>query len=252
MALIGFIVIGSAIYFFINIRNNGENKIHHYTSKDGVEGEYMIYPVSNPKGVLVWLHGDGAYELSHPDSELYLGGDEGIKKVAKDKHLTLIVPKTPADDNTWWKKGKENSKYLVELISSIPNHDRLWIGSFSGGSEMTTHWLLEQLPKLKVKEGGAVLFGGGGSPKKDEIANNVKKEEIVSGTFPLTWIVGENDYGIQTEDDPFSAIKTSKEGQLFYEKQGWKTERKELKGHEHVLSEDDIGLYGYYLKKYIN
>lgn len=212
----------------------------------------MIYPISNPKGVLVWLHGDGAYELSHPDSELYLGGKLGVKKVAKDKNLTLIVPKTPADDYTWWKKGEENSKYLIELISSIPNHDHLWIGSFSGGSEMTTYWLIDQLPMLNVKEGGAVLFGGGGSPKTEGIANHVKKDEIVSGTFPLTWIVGENDYGLQTEDDPFSAIETSKEGQLFYKKQGWKTERKELKGYEHVLSKDGEGLYGYYLKEYIN
>lgn len=250
--LIVFIVIVVCVMMIISKDRDSNHDIRYFTSKNGTEGEYLIYPVKDAKGVLVWLHGDGAYEFKHPNSKAYLEGENGIKKVAREKHLTLVVPKTIAKDETWWKNGIENTQYLVELISSLPNHEKLWIGSFSGGSETTTYWLLKRLPDMKVKSGGAVLFGGGGSPKKEKITHHVEKKQVVKGHFPLTWIVGEHDTGGgKDEDDPFNAFTTSKEGEDFYRNQGWDTKRIVAPGYEHLLIKDDIGQYGKYLREHI-
>ena len=106
----------------------------------------MIYPINNSKGILLWLHGDGAFEYCNPESKEYLEGSKGIRQVAKDKNLTLVVPKAPSTKyDTWWKKENLNSNYLIELIQSFPNHDYLWIGGFSGGAEITSYWLIENL-----------------------------------------------------------------------------------------------------------
>ncbi|HAL10205.1 hypothetical protein [Mammaliicoccus vitulinus] len=248
--LIIFIIV--ILIVFMYMRGNKGREVHHFNAKDGTKGDYLMYPAKHPKGTLVWLHGDGAYEYHHPDSRAYLSGKDGIKQVAKEKNLTLIVPKTVSEDGTWWKKGKANTQYLVELISSLPNHDRLWIGSFSGGSETTTYWLLDRLPEMNVKSGGAVLFGGGGSPKKEGIVKRLEKSKHIKGSFPLTWIVGEHDHeGGQTDDDPFDALITSKEGEAFYASQGWDTKRIVAKHYHHLIIKDDIGQYGAYLKENI-
>lgn len=244
------LIIVVVVYIFFWKFSDKENKVHHFTSKDGVKGEYLIYPTEKSKGVLVWLHGDGAYEFNHPNSQEYLAGEDGIKQVAKEKNLTLIVPETVSNDDTWWKNGEENTDYLVELISSIPKHENLWIGSFSGGSETTTTWLLDRLPEMNVETGGAVLFGGGGSPKKEGITQSLKKNEHVKGSFPLTWIVGEEDK-IKNIGDPYVAFYTSEDGEAFFASQGWDTKRYVISGFGHLLSKDGIGQYGKYLREHI-
>ncbi|WP_237727763.1 hypothetical protein [Mammaliicoccus vitulinus] len=60
-------------------------EVHHFNAKDGTKGDYLMYPAKHPKGTLIWLHGDGAYEYHHPDSRAYLSGKDGIKQVAKEK-----------------------------------------------------------------------------------------------------------------------------------------------------------------------
>ncbi|HCW35603.1 MAG TPA: hypothetical protein DGB97_05995, partial [Staphylococcus sp.] len=146
-----FIVVVVSVMLFISNERDNDRDVRNFTSKNGTEGEYLIYPVKDAKGILVWLHGDGAYEFHHPDSEVYLAGKDGIRQVAKEKGLTLVVPKSVNDEEQWWKNGEANVQYLVELISSLPNHEKLWIGSFSGGAETTAYWMLDKLPELNVQ-----------------------------------------------------------------------------------------------------
>lgn len=113
--------------------------------------------------------------------------------------------------------------------------------------------MLDKLPELNVQSGGAIMFGGGGSPKKEGIATHIEKSQHVKGSFPLTWIVGENDHvGGKTEDDPFDAFVTSKEGEAFYAQEDWETKRVVLKHYSHVLANGEVGLYGKYLREYID
>lgn len=222
-----------------------------FTSSKGRHGEYMIYPVSNSKGILLWLHGDGAFEYENPKSKEYLEGSKGIKQVAKDKKLTLVVPKTPSTKyDTWWEEGDLNSDYLIELIQSLPNHDNLWIGGFSGGSEITSYWLIAKLQKLDIKEGGAVLFGGGGSPKVENISERIPKDEIIPGDFPIYWIVGEYDTG-DSKEHPFDALTASKEGEEFYRENGWETHITILDNYGHLLTKNNEGKYGEFLDEII-
>lgn len=235
---------------FIYKINSPSTKI--FTSTNGRHGEYMIYPVSNSKGILLWLHGDGAFEYENPKSKEYLGGSKGIKEIAKDKNLTLVVPKTPSTKyNTWWEEGELNSDYLIELIQSIPNHNNLWIGGFSSGSEITSYWLIEKLQKVDIKEGGAVLFGGGGSPKVENISNRIPKEDTITGHFPIYWIVGEHDTGDANEEHPFNALTASKEGEEFYRTNGWKTHITILDNYGHLLTKNNEGKYGEFLDEII-
>ena len=228
------------------------NNPEHFTTRDGTQIKYLIYPAKNAKGTLLWLHGDGATEFSEPDTKRYLEGPNGIKQAAAAHQLTLVVPKTPSKDETWWIDGQQNKDYIVELIRTLPNHDNLWIGSFSGGSEEVSYWLLRDLKKAGVKRGGAVLFGGGGSPKSEGITNTLRKSDIVQGAFPLTWIAGELDDGTDEYAKDFNSLKKSKESEAFYRSQGWDTKRIVLEGYGHLISEDDEGLYGKFLNDVMN
>ena len=228
-----------------------DNKVYHFTSKEGITGQYRFYPAKQPQGVLLWLHGDGATEFYEPDSTRYLEGANGIKRAAEDNHLTLIVPKTPSQDDTWWQDGEQNAEYLKEFIRSIPGHETLWIGSFSGGSEEVSYWLLKDLKQADVKQGGAVLFGGGGSPKAEGIVDVLNKEDVITQPFPLTWIVGETDNGNDKYAKGFNSLKKSEESAAFYHSQNWDTKRIIVEGHGHLLSDNDKGLYGMYLNEVI-
>lgn len=227
------------------------NNTRHFESSNGLSGRYLIYPAIHSKGVLLWLHGDGAYEFKHPNSKYYLGGEKGIKEIARQKQLTLIVPKTPSTDETWWTKGQQNSVYLTELVNSISNHQHLWICGFSGGSEITTYWMLENLPQMNVNSGGAIMFGGGGSPKIEKITNTLPKEKYIKNAYPLTWIVGEHDNG-KTSSDNFNALKVSEQGYNFYKQQGWDAKRYILPKYHHLLIKNNQGIYGQQLQYYIN
>jgi len=236
-------LVAGSIIFFLRYE---PDTIRHFKSHHGLEGDYIIEKSSHAQGILLWLHGDGAEEFKHPDSKEYLAGPDGIRAVAKKKHLTLVVPRTPSGE-TWWKSGEKNADYLVDLIATLPAHQKLWIGGFSGGAEITTYWLIPHLKNLDITSGGAVMFGGGGSPEVEGIADSVKKESIVEGNFPLFWIVGEKDSGNPLSEQPFNALKVSEQGENFYKKQGWKTKRIIVKNQGHLLSEDDGGLYGEFL-----
>lgn len=228
------------------------NNPEHFTTSDGTQINYLIYPAKHAKGTLLWLHGDGAAEFYEPDTKYYLEGPHGIKQAAAAHQLTLIVPKTPSKDKTWWTNGEQNNEYLVELIRTLPDHDNLWIGSFSGGSEEVAYWLLHDLKKAGVQRGGAVLFGGGGSPKSEGITDTLPKSDVIQESFPLTWIAGEHDDSTDKYAKGFNTLKKSKESEAFYRSQGWDTKRIVLEGYGHLISNDDEGLYGKYLDDVLN
>ncbi|WP_213810426.1 hypothetical protein [Jeotgalicoccus sp. WY2] len=78
-----------------------------------------------------------------------------------------------------------------------------------------------------------------------------RKEDVIDGSFPITWFIGENDTGDSNDDNPFNALAASKQGERFYRNQGWKTERIILKNYGLLLSENNIGMYGQLLDEII-
>src|SRR5699024_3903723 len=101
-----------------------------------------------------------------------------------------------------------------------------------------------------IKEGGAVLFGGGGSPKVENISDRIPKK-IITGDFPIYWIVGEYDTGNIDEENPFDALTASKEGEEFYRTNGWKTNITILDNYSHLLTKNNEGKYGEFLDEII-
>ena len=113
MIVITVLLLLSIIILFLN--SNGLHK-KHFVSENGIGGDYLIQQAADSEGILLWLHSDGAYEFKYPYSKEYLGGKNGIKAVAEEKNLTLIVPHTRSTD-TWWKTERIILKNYGHLLS---------------------------------------------------------------------------------------------------------------------------------------
>ena len=226
-----------------------------FISTGNIQGHFRQYCMddAHDHGILIWLHGDGKFEYKHPNSKEYLAGKHGIISLANRKKMKLIVPETPAADDTWWQDGSKNADWLIELINGLSNRyhtKNIWIAGFSGGAEEISYYILPRLKQISASQGGAVLFGGGGSPRKEGLYDRVPQNKVYSKKFPLIWIVGEHDDG--HDDAGFNALQTSNEGLNFYRQQGWQTKRLIIPDKAHLLRTNDVGMYGDLLGRYID
>lgn len=119
---------------------------------------------SRPVGVVVRLHGDGAYEYHHPEYRL-----DGLAEIAAQHNRILVAPLTPdTGTTTWWRESEANADWLAGLMEQqvlptygVDRSDIWWMG-YSGGAELLARELIVTEPQLVT--GGAVMLGGGGRP----------------------------------------------------------------------------------------
>lgn len=199
-------------------------------------------------GILLWLHGDGAYEYNNPDSTAYLAGPDGLIQVARDHNLILLVPLSPDDDGaiTWWEWGTGNAVWLKELLARVRGQydvdlERIWIAGFSGGAEHITAQLLPlQGENLGIEAGGIVAFGGGDHP-----AEYGRTQPTLSyrSRFPMSWVVGEDDTAANSSEG-FDARAAATRGRNAYQSTGHRTELTLVPDKQHLLN----GLYGSYVR----
>lgn len=130
------------------------------------ESNYHLYaagrPAASSYGLVIQLHGDGAWEFDNPEYKL-----AEMNEFALERGLLLISAHTPDHStNTWWQDGAVNSAWLSRLLedevyAKYPiDRSRIWISSYSGGSELATNWLLADQAE-SICGGGAVISGGG-------------------------------------------------------------------------------------------
>lgn len=172
---------------------------------------------SRPVGVVVRLHGDGAYEYHHPEYRL-----DGLAEIAAQHNQILVAPLTPdTGTTTWWRESEANADWLAGLMEQqvLPTYgvDRsdIWWRGYSGGVELLARELIVTEPQLVT--GGAVLLGGGGRPWGVDTDAAARAAAQVG---PLTWVTGTADDGTDPRS-PVDAHAAVREGAAWYRDQGF-------------------------------
>jgi len=236
-----------------------------FTGSNGLASTYHRYAAGLPHdqriGLLVQLHGDGAFEIENPDSVYMLGGDEGIVRQARARKMLCVAALTPdfADaDVTWWEDGEANAVYLRDLILSVYarypniNRGRVWFATYSGGSQQLTQFFMP-VHSSTMAGGGAMIFGGGGdlASSGDPQVEGVYADALKAG-FPMVWYTGLDDDGTLEANSPglYDALTDSQEGSAHYNGKGFRTTLVNPAGVNHHIDETTNGfgpLLGQYL-----
>lgn len=170
---------------------------------------------SEPVGLLVRLHGDGAEEYLYPE-----GLSACLARVAETHNLITLVPQTPDRYSmTWWRDLEGNVDWLNSLVAKISaeysvDAGSVWWMGYSGGAELISYGLIPY--SAESVTGGAILLGGGGAPELDRLDVDVSMREAM----PLYWVTGQRDDGTDPAE-PFNAIEAAAEGAQWYRDHGF-------------------------------
>lgn len=186
-----------------------------YTSHD-VSSEYHLFAdgidYSRPVGLVVRLHGDGAYEFHNPE-----GLTRCLAEVAASHNAVLLSALAPTHDHRWWLDMDRTQPWLLSLIDAAQaNHgidaDSVWWMGYSGGAEFLTYSLAPTQPERITA--GAIMVGGGGAPSFDYPLDPPDPD------VPLIWSVGTDDDG-STDEAPFDALAAAEAGSDYYRDAGF-------------------------------
>ncbi|MHA2788370.1 hypothetical protein ACXZ66_04380 [Corynebacterium sp. S7] len=202
------------------------------TDSNNLSSHYHVFAhgidESQPVGVLIHLHGDGAAEYDSPN-----GFATCAAAVAAQHNLITVVPHTPdTTQETWWHQLSVNQNWLdalvVKLISDYDlDPQKIWWSGYSGGSEMISYSLLHASPNNVT--GGAIMFAGGGAPTDQDPTFDGQYRQ----TTPLYWVVGSNDDGT-TSRDGFNAVRALRRGSHWYESHGFTNVHTDIvEGYDH-------------------
>lgn len=187
----------------------------------GTTGSYHLFTrgvdFDEPVGVVVRLHGDGAFEYGDPD-----GLVNCLAEVAASHNMVLLAPLTPDErgDQTWWRDISQNLPWLQDLLqervmeSYTIDAERVWWMGYSGGAELITYGVLPRAPQDVT--GGAVMIGGGGAPSAFRDEPTAEQRE----SLDLIWVTGALDVGTDPEAS-FDAVSASRQGSAWYRDQGF-------------------------------
>jgi predicted esterase len=211
-----------------------------FTDSGGLAGEYHFYGDGLPAsgaGLVVHLHGDGAYEYSNPTDNYCLAGNRGLVAVAKAKGYALLVPKAPDTTGTvtWWEAGARNATYLAELIDSLVtahglNRSKIWLSGYSGGSVFINAYFVPTYGKAKITGGGALMLGGGNAAASTPVG----WDSTFKAAFPMYWVTGGQDDGTYAGDG-YDALSAATAGKTYYAGQGFTTTQTTPPGIGHEI-----------------
>jgi hypothetical protein len=208
---------------------------------------------SQPVGIFVWFHGDGAYEYNNPTDTAYLGGPDGILQACIEQNMILVVPLSPDDEGTitWWEWGSKtgNAQWVKEMIHANfynrynIDRGRIWFGGFSGGAEfLTAQFLPHWGNDLLIEAGGAVITGGG--TFHSDYGGDPTFNPAYKANFRMYWRTGEDDTAANS-DEGFDGVLAAQTGEAWYRNKGFPTDIALVPGKSHLLT----GLYGGYVRE---
>lgn len=212
-----------------------------FTASNGLSSEYHVYAagVPRPAGLLVWTHGDGAYEFTHPRAPYVMGGPHGVKALANAQGYIVVSALSPDTDGTvtWWEDGEDNADYMADLIEHLTDEydidsSDIVMAGFSGGAQFTTQYFLPEHSGM-IDGGSAIVFGGGGAP---ETSQQQPWDEGLKDTFFLHWATGELDTA-ENSDEGYDALEYAREGEAYYAAEGFETSHDWIPGEGHELDE---------------
>ncbi len=209
-----------------------------FTSSAGVTSQYHVYAagVTEPAGLLLQFHGDGAYEFNNPTSSYSLGGASGIVAQAKARNFITVPVLSPdrASGITWWRTGSKNADYVRELVADLKvrygvRTDRIWLVGYSGGAQFISQYFVPKYSSV-IDGGGAIVIGGGDKPAVSAAAFSAG----FKANFPMHWYTGANDTG--WDGDGWNALAAAQRGQAWYANAGLRTTYEWPAGVSHTLN----------------
>ncbi len=222
----------------------GDREFVPFTAGNGLSSEYHVYAagVTQPAGLLIWTHGDGAYEFSHPRSPYVMGGPQGVRALANAQGYIVVSALSPDTDGTvtWWEDGEDNADYLADLIDRLTTDydidaSDIVLAGFSGGAQFTTQYFLPEYSGV-LDGGGSIVFGGGGAP---ETSQQRPWNEPLKSRFFMHWATGELDTA-ENSDEGYDALEYAQEGEAYYAAEGFATSSHWIPGEGHDLD----GMFG--------
>ena len=218
-----------------------------FTASNGQSSQYHVYAqgITQPSGLLIWTHGDGAYEFEHPDEEgepYVMTGTNGLRAEAKGENYILVsaLAPDPYGTTTWWENGANNADYMADLITHLQgeyniNSYDIVLAGFSGGAQFTTQYFLPEYSDM-LDGGGSIVFGGGGAP---ETPDQEPWNQALKSNFYMHWATGALDDAAHSDED-YDALGYAQDGVAYYDNQGFDTSYYWIPGHDHVID----GLFG--------
>lgn len=187
------------------------------------QSSYHLYAAgraaSDSYGLVIQLHGDGAWEFDNPEYKL-----DAMNEFARDNGLLLMSAHTPDHaTNTWWQDGEANSMWLSQLLEDevyreYPiDRSRIWISSYSGGSELATNWFLADQAET-ICGGGAVISGGGTTSAY--MIGDVEWPVRMRENFALHFYTGTADTA-ENSGEGFDAYSASVEAVVYFNSIGF-------------------------------
>lgn len=210
------------------------------TNGGTVSSRYHIYAskisTSQPVGVVIHLHGDGAQEYSTPNTGML----PQYRSVADAAGMLFVAPLSPDDVGsiTWW-EDTYSTTWLAALIDDIAakyniDRNRVWFTGYSGGAEAISYFLMRTL-HTRWTGGGAILLAGGGGSSQNP---NPALSQSLKDNFQMHWVVGSRDSPAQGGDDGgFDAVAASLAGYNYYTSRGITSTRTILDGLDHYQAE---------------
>ncbi len=212
-----------------------------FTASNGVTSEYRLYPADGPgpSGLILYLHGDGAYSYNNP------GSLANLRRVAAEQNMALLVPLVPnGAEKAWWKQPERHTVFVHDLMQSIVfdqyqvDKSRVVLSGFSGGTDFLSLYYIPSYWETLECGGGAVLLGGGGKPFQ-EISSGGFNDNI-KANFRLHYYTGQDDNGVITDDcdSDYDALETSRAGAAYYTNQGFQVTSEHPDGINHCNVSD--------------
>lgn len=116
-------------------------------------------------GLLIWLHGDGAWEHTNHTNPYVFGGPAGVVAQARARGYITVSALTPATDKTWWNLGLSRANYLLVLLDHLRrgyavNPGRVILAGYSGGAQQIMQYWMNRYAEALAGGGGLIAFGG--------------------------------------------------------------------------------------------
>lgn len=192
-------------------------------------------------GLVVWLHGDAAYEFNNPSSTYVMGGSAGVREVCRQRGFVLVSALAPDTVGavTWWENGLTKADYLKALLDSMIsgyaiNPSRVVLAGFSGGAQQIGQFFMRGHPEFFSRGGLTVCIGGGQAPSTTPTYSTA-----VKGALAMHWAAGANDTAANSSDG-FDGRAAATNGEAWYRARGFSRTSLQIianKGH-------DIGTFG--------
>lgn len=185
-----------------------------------------------PRGLVVYLDGDGQRGVNPGLDSYALGRSGGIVAQAGQRGYAVLAPVAPGGQSWWTQDPQAKADWVASLIGQVRSETGLgtapvWLVGFSGGSQLITKHLLPAHGTDFAAGGGAVVSGGGGAPNA---------APRVPDGFKMHFTTGQDDTG-----PGYDALSDARRGSAAYHDAGAAVTLDTPAGQDHSDTPQTLG-----------